>query len=157
MLKTLAILFLVLAPLKWVYVVDKGACNGCGNCVYFCPLDAISMHSGDAFIDPEICNGCGICVNYCPRNAIYREWYTGIEEEGTCEGLSISENPASSPGITVAGIKPGFRVKITDWTGRVLMEGCGDEQGFLLVDLTDVPAGVYLVVSGETATVLTII
>jgi len=156
MLRILAVLFLMIAPVKWVYVVNKAACNGCGNCVYFCPQDAISMQGGDAWIDPEICDGCGICVNYCPRNAIYREWYTGIEEsENGTDGLVLSQNPATAGSVTISGIRPDSGVKMIDWAGRIVMEGYGDDQGFFLLDFTDVPSGVYLIVSGADATVLT--
>jgi len=57
---------------KIVYTINAGPCNGCGNCVYWCPEDAITDHGSYATIDYQACDGCGTCVNYCPRNAINR-------------------------------------------------------------------------------------
>ena len=50
-------------------VVDKGACVGCETCVGTCPVEAISMVDGKAFVD-ESCIECGSCVSVCPVNAI---------------------------------------------------------------------------------------
>ncbi len=57
---------------KIVYTISTGPCNGCGNCVYWCPEDAITDHGSWASIDYHACSGCGTCDNYCPRNAISR-------------------------------------------------------------------------------------
>ena len=51
-------------------VVDIHVCNGCGDCVDICPVDAISMQSHLACIDEETCIDCGACVDACPVNAI---------------------------------------------------------------------------------------
>jgi len=57
---------------KIVFTINAGPCNGCGNCVYWCPEDAITDHGSWASIDYSDCDACGTCVNYCPRNAIHR-------------------------------------------------------------------------------------
>ena len=46
-------------------VVDKGACVGCETCVGTCPVEAISMVDGKAFVD-ESCIECGSCEAACP-------------------------------------------------------------------------------------------
>jgi len=51
-------------------VVDLEKCNGCGDCVESCPLDAISMNEGKSVIDPETCGDCGACIDACPNEAI---------------------------------------------------------------------------------------
>ncbi len=160
MFKILTILFLILAPLKWVYVVDPELCNGCGNCLSHCPRGAISMAGGNAWIDPEICNGCGNCVYYCPQGAIYKDWYTGIEEEETpacTRGLSFSRNPAAGGSVTVGGVSSYSEVRVIDRAGRVIFLGNADEQGFLPLNISDVPEGSYLVFSDEEVSVLTVI
>ncbi|MCG7849361.1 MAG: 4Fe-4S binding protein [ANME-2 cluster archaeon] len=43
-------------------------CVGCGQCVVFCPSEAISV-CGRASISDN-CTQCGICVPYCPLGAI---------------------------------------------------------------------------------------
>lgn len=57
---------------KIVYTIHTGPCNGCGNCIYWCPEDAITDHGSWASIDYTLCSGCGTCDSYCPRNAISR-------------------------------------------------------------------------------------
>lgn len=50
-------------------VVDKNKCDGCGECVDVCPVDAIELQSEKAVINDE-CIDCGICVETCPNQAI---------------------------------------------------------------------------------------
>lgn len=42
------------------------ACNGCGDCVPECPVDAITENG----INIDVCNDCGACVNACCKDAI---------------------------------------------------------------------------------------
>ncbi len=158
MFKIIIIAFVLLAPLKWIYVVDNAKCNGCGHCVSFCPQGAISMTGGDAYIDPVLCNGCGICVSYCPRGAIYKDWYTGIEEnESETQTLSFSQNPVSGSSVTVTGIVPLSEVRILDETGRLVAQVTADEQGHLALNLSEIPKGSYLVSTENGSAVFTAI
>ena len=46
-------------------------CNGCGECVAVCPVDAIRGEKDQRhIIDKEKCIGCGICLDKCPLHAI---------------------------------------------------------------------------------------
>ena len=45
-------------------------CVGCGDCVKNCPVNAIIIKDGIAFIDTRICIGCGLCAKNCPKNVI---------------------------------------------------------------------------------------
>jgi heterodisulfide reductase subunit A len=56
------------SPEKAFVVVNL--CDGCGECVKVCPVNAIRMEDGKAKIDPFQCVGCGACVPVCPREAI---------------------------------------------------------------------------------------
>jgi len=51
--------------------VDLKKCTGCGDCLDICPVEAISMDSGKARIDPETCLECEACARVCPVEAIY--------------------------------------------------------------------------------------
>ncbi len=156
MLKILAITFLVLAPLKWIYVVDEGLCNGCGNCLSHCPQGALTMTGPDAYIDPELCDGCGNCVNFCPRNAIYKAWYTGIEEdEASDEMLSLSCNPVNAGSVIVTGTEPQSEVKVLDGAGRMVLREFSNDLGQLTLDISGIPEGIYLVVSEDRILILT--
>lgn len=50
--------------------VDTEKCEGTGECVEACPLDAISLNDGKAAVDEETCGDCGACVDVCPTEAI---------------------------------------------------------------------------------------
>ncbi|MBW2524838.1 MAG: 4Fe-4S binding protein [Deltaproteobacteria bacterium] len=53
-------------------VVDEERCTGCGQCVAFCPYDAVSLQDGCAVID-EGCLRCTGCVSVCPEYALSLE------------------------------------------------------------------------------------
>jgi heterodisulfide reductase subunit A len=60
--------YVTTSPEKAYVLVDL--CNGCGECVKICPVNAIRMENGKAKIDPFQCVGCGACVPVCPVGAI---------------------------------------------------------------------------------------
>ena len=51
-------------------IVDTEKCDGCGECVEACPLDAIQIQDDHAMIDEETCSDCAACVDVCPNEAI---------------------------------------------------------------------------------------
>ena len=51
-------------------IVNQETCNGCGDCVDSCPLDAIEMKDGKAAVDEDTCGDCGACVDVCPTESI---------------------------------------------------------------------------------------
>jgi len=62
----------ILAPSRFLSVVDYEKCDACLVCVKRCPLDAIEMQKVVGFdlekavIDEQKCVGCGACVPACP-------------------------------------------------------------------------------------------
>jgi heterodisulfide reductase subunit A len=60
--------YVTTSPEKAYVIADL--CDGCGECVKICPVNAIRMEEGKAKIDPFQCVGCGACVPVCPREAI---------------------------------------------------------------------------------------
>lgn len=53
-------------------VVDKDACDGCGNCEKRCQVGAVSVSvkKQQSSVDLNRCIGCGLCVPTCPNKAI---------------------------------------------------------------------------------------
>lgn len=46
------------------------ACLGLGDCVKVCPVNAIKIVDGVAYINGEKCVSCGACKNICPKGVI---------------------------------------------------------------------------------------
>ncbi|MEM1569273.1 MAG: DUF362 domain-containing protein [Candidatus Bathyarchaeia archaeon] len=73
-----------LIHLKSPPYVKGDKCNGCALCVKFCPVGAIEVKNGKAYIDSDKCLlGCG-CWSICPENAIssFRERHRAQVEFG---------------------------------------------------------------------------
>lgn len=47
----------------------ESACQGCINCIKYCPTQAIRVHNGKAHIIDKFCIDCGRCIHYCPHHA----------------------------------------------------------------------------------------
>lgn len=54
--------------------VSEDKCKVCGNCLKWCPGDAIFLLEDTAQIDQEKCLGCGECTVVCPTGAIKIRW-----------------------------------------------------------------------------------
>jgi NAD-dependent dihydropyrimidine dehydrogenase PreA subunit len=135
--------------LGWVYQVDPSICTGCGLCIPHCPTGALYMEGPDAVIDPELCNTCGLCLPYCPWDAIFKCWYEGIEE-GIPPSVQVTVGPSPTPGpIHISGGMPGASVTVTDFFGRCVLRDQVAVDGCALLDLQDLPAGLYVVSQGE--------
>ena len=51
------------------FILEK-MCRGCDRCVNTCPVQAISMFSRLAVVDPTLCTECEACMEACMHGAI---------------------------------------------------------------------------------------
>ena len=51
-------------------VIDTQNCQGCGECIKWCPVKAISLNDKNSQVDYSRCVGCGVCVSKCSNNSI---------------------------------------------------------------------------------------
>jgi NAD-dependent dihydropyrimidine dehydrogenase PreA subunit len=55
----------------YTVTVDKGKCDGKGECVDTCPVSVFELKDGKAEpVNVDECLGCESCVSVCPNQAI---------------------------------------------------------------------------------------
>jgi len=59
--------------------IEITKCTGCGQCIIWCPENAITMNGSMAVINEKICIGCGECLTVCNFNAVKYNWKTSNE------------------------------------------------------------------------------
>lgn len=52
-----------------VVFTNKARCRDCYRCLRACPVKAIRIVDGQAFVDPDRCIACGTCIRECPQEA----------------------------------------------------------------------------------------
>jgi len=79
-----------------VVYTSRALCRDCYRCVRVCPVNAIRMKDGQAYVVAERCISCGTCITVCPQKAkTYRTEYGRVLqmiEDG--ERLAISMAPS---------------------------------------------------------------
>ncbi len=117
-------------------IVDQEKCIGCGICVVYCPVDAISMVDNadskmkKAVIDQDLCVECGNCIRprtvACPTSAFYE-----LPKEERSVGRQLRRffsDPSTIHPLTNVPGRGTEEVKTNDVTGRV----CRGELGICL-------------------------
>ncbi len=56
--------------------VKPKECTRCGECVQWCPVEAITLEAKAARINSAVCIGCGECLAVCRYGAIQYNWKT---------------------------------------------------------------------------------
>ena len=77
-------------------IYDFKRCNGCGICVYACPVNAIEIKEFEtragvelkAEVNKAVCLGCGVCSATCPKAAIVVKGFTFDQIKEVVEALA---------------------------------------------------------------------
>lgn len=98
--------------------IDEVTCTGCGGCVPYCPVNAISSDDGVVAISDEACVECGTCQREapCPAQAIYRQPEAFQWPRSVRTAFSDPLVPHKETGVRGRGTE---EVKTNDVTGRV--------------------------------------
>jgi PAS domain S-box-containing protein len=124
---------------KQVVFTNKARCRDCYRCVRVCPVKAIQMRDGQAYVIDGRCIGCGTCVRECPQGA---KSYRNDTERA--ERLFV-------PGVEVAAsVAPSFAAAFPAWQRRRLPSALR-QLGFAYVGETAI--GAYHV-AAQTAAVV---
>ena len=54
---------------KGIIFTNKARCRDCYRCLRNCPVNAIKLSDGQAYVDEEKCILCGTCLKECPQQA----------------------------------------------------------------------------------------
>jgi Fe-S-cluster-containing hydrogenase component 2 len=96
--------------------VDNKKCIGCGICLPYCPLEAISLRDGKAWVDPDLCADCWVCLRkkVCPKEALQAKELTDFYQvfrHVLCDPVETF----ADTGVTGRGTE---ECKTNDVTGR---------------------------------------
>jgi iron only hydrogenase large subunit-like protein/uncharacterized Fe-S cluster-containing protein len=81
---------------RQVVFTNKARCRDCYRCVRVCPVKAIQMRDGQAYVIDGRCVGCGTCVRECPQGAkSYRNDTERAERLFAC-GVQVAASIAPS-------------------------------------------------------------
>lgn len=96
-------------PASQVVFTNKARCRDCYRCVRVCPVKAIRMHAGQAYVVEERCLACGTCVRECPQQA--KSFRNDVDR-----AIRLMQ----SPGRKAASIAPSFAAVFPEWQRRRL-------------------------------------
>jgi len=54
----------------FVATVNLDTCEGCGDCVERCQMEALELGDKTVALDVDRCIGCGLCVTACPTDSL---------------------------------------------------------------------------------------
>ena len=108
--------------------IDQELCIGCGQCVPYCPVNAIRLEDDVSEIDLDECAECGCCLRMadCPVDAIFQQELTWPRTVRSI--LSDPLTIAEESGISGRGTE---EMKTNECTGRFKLGtvGIGIEVG----------------------------
>jgi iron only hydrogenase large subunit-like protein/uncharacterized Fe-S cluster-containing protein len=87
-----------------IIFTNKARCRDCYRCLRNCPVNAIKIREGQAFVDVERCILCGTCLKECPQNA--KQFRRDLEK--------VKQLIAANEKIAVS-IAPSFPALFEDW------------------------------------------
>ncbi len=98
-------------------IVDKDLCIGCGTCVPYCTVKAISLSDGFAQVDARRCTDCYVCLRnrVCPVEALSKGPLPTFYDQYR-HVLSDPTETTADTGVPGRGTE---EAKTNDVTGRV--------------------------------------
>lgn len=98
--------------------LTSSKCNGCGQCVIICPVQAIALNRelGDdnIHINRNLCTNCGKCVGVCFTGALeYFGKYMTVDEVFNVISRDKQYYKNSGGGVTIGGGEPTLQPAFT--------------------------------------------
>ena len=92
-----------------VVFTNQARCKDCYRCIRVCPVNAIGIRDGQAYVDQTRCISCGTCIRECPQGA--KSFRRDLD--------SVRELIASGRPVAVS-LAPSFAAVFSDWEIRRL-------------------------------------
>ncbi|HOA72239.1 MAG TPA: [Fe-Fe] hydrogenase large subunit C-terminal domain-containing protein [Phycisphaerae bacterium] len=94
---------------RQIVFTDKARCRDCYRCVRACPVKAIGVKDGQAFVVENRCLACGTCIRECPQDAkMFRN------------DLERAMRLLAGPDRVAASIAPSFAALCPEWKWKRL-------------------------------------
>jgi iron only hydrogenase large subunit-like protein/uncharacterized Fe-S cluster-containing protein len=84
-------------------------CRDCYRCLRACPVKAIRMKKGQAYVDENRCIVCGTCIRECPQQA-----------KSFRQDIETVQRLVDSGRFVAASVAPSFAAVFTGWQRRRL-------------------------------------
>ncbi len=84
-------------------------CRDCYRCLRACPVKAIRMKNGQAYVDEQRCIACGTCIRECPQQA-----------KSFRQDVETVERLVESGRFLAASIAPSFAAVFNGWQRKRL-------------------------------------
>lgn len=94
---------------RQVVFTNKAHCRDCYRCLRVCPVKAIRMENGQAYVVPELCISCGTCIRECPQGA--KQFRNDVER---------AVRLVASGGVVAASVAPSFAAVFSEWERKRL-------------------------------------
>ncbi len=92
-----------------IVFTNKARCRDCYRCVRVCPVKAIRMQHGQAFVEGDRCICCGTCIRECPQGA-----------KSFRDDTSRAAALIAGGGLVAASVAPSFAAVFGEWERRRL-------------------------------------
>jgi len=92
-----------------VIFTNKARCRDCYRCLRACPVKAIRMQNGQAFVEDQRCIACGTCIRECPQQA-----------KDFRNDLAQAQRLLGSGAKVAVSLAPAFAAIFADWRQRRL-------------------------------------
>lgn len=96
-------------PTHQVVFTLTARCRDCYRCLRACPVKAIKMESGQAYVDDRLCIGCGTCIRECPQQA-----------KSFRQDIETVQRMMENGRFVAASIAPSFAAVFTGWQRKRL-------------------------------------
>ncbi len=115
-------------------------CMDCYRCLRSCPVKAIRMQKGQAYVDEKRCIACGTCIRECPQQA-----------KSFRHDIDVAQRLIEDGNLVAASVAPSFAAVFSGWQRKRLPSALR-ALGFRYIGQTS--HGAYEI-SAQTARIMT--